>query len=40
MWRPERVVFVGGCVGVAGSAMAGVAMAGGFGLFPRLVSLI
>jgi hypothetical protein len=29
MWRRERVDFVGGCGGVAGCAMAGVAMAGG-----------
>jgi hypothetical protein len=39
MWRPERVVFVGGCGGMAGGAMAGDAIAGGFGLFPRFVSL-
>jgi hypothetical protein len=30
-------VFVGGCGGVAGGATAGVAVGGGFGLFPRLV---
>jgi hypothetical protein len=39
MWRPERVVFVEGCGGMAGSALIRVATAGGLGLFPRLVSL-
>jgi hypothetical protein len=28
MWRPERVVFVEGCCGVAGGGMAGVGLAG------------
>jgi hypothetical protein len=28
MWRPERVVFVEGCSGVAGGGMAGVGLAG------------
>jgi hypothetical protein len=32
MWRPEHVVFVGGCGGVVGGAIAGFAMVGGFGL--------
>jgi hypothetical protein len=37
MLRQERIVYVEVCGGVAGDAMAGVAGAGGFVLFPRLV---
>jgi hypothetical protein len=40
MWRPESVVRVKGCGGVAGDATAGVASTGGLKLlFPRSVSL-
>jgi hypothetical protein len=33
MWRPERVVRVEGCGGLAGGAMAGVTVTGGLKLF-------
>jgi hypothetical protein len=39
MWRPEHIVFVEGCDGVACGAMAGVAAAGGLELFLWLVPL-
>jgi hypothetical protein len=37
MWRPERVVRVEGCGGVAGGATAGVALTGLKVLFPLSV---